>query len=715
MTRGAAQIDNDPAGWWLLRLLLPVFFLFVLTVSIALFQVVRQTNTVEAERSRLAIAAIVSSKIAALTDSAYDNANWDDAAKAVYQPVIDTEFTESAWMSATVDGPFFHQLMVLDAKGKPLISYSDGKETEADFSKNIRKSISLLRTKMIKTGRPAGGLVKTQHGIDIIGMAEIVPSSARYKNIIPRAGAYHLIAIEHFSPTLVSEIGNTLMLDDMKLGSKPDGNHAITLHDIEGHPIRSISWSPTDSGTAAFFAALPFVLIAAVLHLGLAGFTVSRGYRQFSQLGKQIAIDSLSQLPNRRALRHAIIKAEKRKESIAIALIDLDGFKAINDSHGHGVGDQLLRACADEIKESAALEALAVRLGGDEFAIFISGSTTKARIEAIGYQLLERFSNPISIAGRSLKIGVSIGLAHGTVPKIAGAEILRRADTAMYVSKRTGKMRLTWYDDTHDTERLEKSAIAQDLRKAIDAKEICVAYQPIVSSQSGQILSLEALVRWNSPERGEISPITFIPLAEESGLIDEIGAMIFDLVALDCRDWRDIPVSINVSQAQMRSPMFLALLNQWQKQSGISAERIELEIRESVLLFDTEKARNLIDGARALGFGVAFDNFGSGQAALNLIAQGGFTKLKIDRLLVAAAAENSSAQAILQSSIAVAKSLGMAIVAVGIETPMQAQMMRMAGCDALQGRFISKPLNAAAISNLLPLQDTLPVLRKLSA
>jgi diguanylate cyclase (GGDEF)-like protein len=412
--------------------------------------------------------------------------------------------------------------------------------------------------------------------------------------------------------------------------------------------------------------------------------------------------DSLSLLPNRRALHEDANRFAQPGEEMAIALIDIDGFKLVNDHYGHTVGDQLIRECAVILRELCGTEAHCYRLGGDEFAISKFGPLAGTIVEGICRGLLDRLASPISIADRRIQIGASVGLSRSNgSDRLTSSELLRRSDVAMYASKRGGKMRCNWFSDDFDKNREAAQELDADLRKALVNGEFRVAYQPLVDARSGKIVAVESLVRWERPDGKQIGPSVFIPVAEESGLINSIGLWVLRRACFDALEWPGIKLSVNISAAQLRNPEFPIQLGQILEETGFPPEFLELEITETCLVLDPLVAERSLGLIRGFGVNVVLDDFGTGYASIGFLRQFRFEKLKLDRSLVTQAGKDEGSRAMMLSSITVARAMKMDVTAEGVETEEQADLVRAAGCDQIQGWLYFKAMPAEEIAQHL--------------
>lgn len=426
--------------------------------------------------------------------------------------------------------------------------------------------------------------------------------------------------------------------------------------------------------------------------------------RELETLG---SLDTLCELPNRRALHADIEEFSRGDEEVAIALIDLDSFKQVNDHYGHAVGDQLIQQCAELLKNACGDEARCYRLGGDEFAAVMHGRVAGTILEGMCRSLLEQLVTPIEVGKRPIAIGASIGLARCTsADRLPSSEMLRRSDVAMTMSKRGGKMRCTWFNETFDQRREAVREIEDELRSGLTDGEFTVLYQPLVDADSARIVAVEALLRWNRKDGRKIGPNVFIPVAEESGVINPIGLWVLRQAVCDAMRWGDITLSVNISAAQLRNPEFPIKLGEILEETGFPPHSLELEVTETCLVLDPVVAERSLDVIRKFGVKISLDDFGTGYASIGFLRQFRFEKLKLDRSLVVQAGEDDGSRAMMLSSIAVARALKMGVTAEGVETVEQADMVRLAGADQIQGWLYYKAMPAAEIDKLIEAQNS---------
>ena len=442
-----------------------------------------------------------------------------------------------------------------------------------------------------------------------------------------------------------------------------------------------------------FRSPAPLLIASALIYAATLFFLAKSGFANVRELESLGTTDQLSRLPNRRSLHLDVEELSRGPDEVAIALIDLDSFKQVNDHYGHAMGDRLIQACSAILLDVSGNEARCYRLGGDEFAMVMGGPVAGTLLEGMCRGLLQRLANPIPVGDRAIAVGASIGLARSWArDRIPSSELLRRSDVAMSMSKRGGKMRCTWFTESFDKRRETVREIEDDLRAAITNREFALAYQPLVDAGTGRIVAVEALLRWNRAGRDPISPSVFIPVAEESGLINPIGLWVLRQAMCDAAAWDDITLSVNISAAQLRNPEFPVKLGEILEETAFPPERLELEITETCLVLDPLVAERSLDLIRSFGVNISLDDFGTGYASIGFLRQFRFEKLKLDRSLVIEAGRDDGSRAMMLSSIAMAHALKMSVTAEGVETHEQADMVRIAGADQLQGWLFFKAM-----------------------
>ncbi len=487
-------------------------------------------------------------------------------------------------------------------------------------------------------------------------------------------------------PMLLDAGRATDELDDHLAEGRPFRQHLVSLT-INGERFWwSISARPTRSGEVRFRGVVTDV-------------TAQR--RAEERISHMAHYDGLTDLPNRFSFTDAIGRALKRsKGNVGLIYFDVDQFKAVNDTLGHPIGDKLLKAIADRLEADLSPGEVLARLGGDEFALMAPAASV-GRVNEIVERLQQAFVTPFSLGEHQILISASMGMACAPDHADDFEGLFRRADLALRTSKANGRNCATWFEPGMDDVAEERRLLEADLRRALVNGEFRLHYQPIVAAAAGNTLAYEALVRWAHPTRGTVMPSTFIPLAEDSGLIVQLGEWVIREALQDMATWpEDVGVSINLSPAQMRSPNLVSTVVNAIARTGVDPKRIILEITETVLLHDSESNLDTLHRLRALGVGIALDDFGTGYSSLNYLRCFPFDKIKIDRSFVRDIESREDCRAIVRSVVQLAKSLGMTTIAEGVEREAQVKHLIAEGCDTLQGFLYSPAVPAHELSDL---------------
>ncbi|MET0509516.1 MAG: EAL domain-containing protein [Burkholderiaceae bacterium] len=386
----------------------------------------------------------------------------------------------------------------------------------------------------------------------------------------------------------------------------------------------------------------------------------------------------------------------------AILFLDLDNFKKVNDLHGHAMGDTLLKGIAREISGGLRKGDLAARLGGDEFAILLSRIESEEMAAAFAGRLMTRVEPAFRIRDLQLPVGLSIGIAigpkHGTAPD----ELMRAADLALYRAKSTGKGSVQVYSPILGREKHRRRVLEEALRVAVRKEQLTVAYQPQVATADGQVVAFEALVRWHHPEQGQISPAEFIPIAEETGLIEELGSWVLRTACRQAMRWPGhIGLAVNVSPVQAMGENLVGSVRRAVAESGLQIKRLEIEITESIFLNEDARTLQNLHELRGMGVKIALDDFGVGYSSLGYLRRFPFNSLKIDRAFTGELATSFQARSIVKAIVTLADCLGMTTIVEGVEHQAQLDVVRDAGCDHFQGFFCSPPVASDAVPGLL--------------
>lgn len=418
--------------------------------------------------------------------------------------------------------------------------------------------------------------------------------------------------------------------------------------------------------------------------------------------------DELTELPNRKLLRRhgeqALAEAARTGRHVGLLLLDLDRFKEVNDTLGHLTGDQLLRVVATRLVCAVGAEDTVARLGGDEFAVLLPDVADEAEAQEIAQRLADTFSDPFPLGGITLDLEVSVGVALYPDHAEEFEQLLQRADVAMYLAKKSRSV-VAGYEAGRDRNTPDRLALLGDLRRALEAGEVQLHYQPKVAFATGQVVGFEGLVRWQHATRGQVNPEEFVELAEQTGLMPKLTEYVVDqALAQTARWWRSglaVPVAVNVSMRDIHWPGFVPAIQAGLLKYGVPPAALQLEITERVLLEDPQRAAATLGGLEALGVRLSLDDFGTGYSSLVLLRKIPVNEIKIDKSFVARLAHDPEDAAIVRSTVDLAHSLGLHVVAEGVEDDVTWDRLAALGCDAAQGWLLAKALPASEATRWL--------------
>lgn len=716
--RKALSVGRGTAVAAVLSAFAIVVFLVTALILSALDNVTRNTNALDEKRSLQTLTGALVTFRQQLGATLNDYAAWDDAAENAYSP------QGAAWLvnnygDMTVNSELFDTAALIDEDMRLLMAYRNGAPAEwtvsGYFGEPIRQMIDKVQSAPSGEMPETTGFLSTQNGVAAVGVA-LVRSKSGMLNV-PESERRYLIFARHLTDTKIEKLARTYVVDGLSLvHAQTDAPYHVDILDPSGNTLGALTWRSQKPGDLSLYEVRPRVLVAMsiaglffVALLAIGAMTIRKLKGDETIARRALLRDRLSGLYNRTGLFAGLERLLRRagddQSDVELIYLDLDGFKEINDSFGHGAGDLLIKGVAAALQVLISERALLARLGGDEFAIALQGEDAKARRIKLCDDLLALFSEPFMIGDRVAPIGCSIGTAVAKGGDIDGEELLRRADMAMYEAKENGRGRYMAYEPYMDTRREEKNQLEADLKQAIERDEIMVVFQPVVNALSRRVTGIEALARWNRVGHGPVSPDVFIAAAESSGLIDQLGLSVLRKACAAAADWPQIKLAVNISPLQLKNPAFPNQVQAILKQYGISPSRVMLEMTEGYFIHHPERAAAAIEKLKQIGVSIALDDFGSGFASVGYLRQFGFNRMKIDRSLVMALDEGGRSLEMLTATVALAKALGIPVTAEGIETEDQAVILQLCGCDELQGYLFSKPAQPERISNLLYAQD----------
>jgi len=558
------------------------------------------------------------------------------------------------------------------------------------------------------------GFVATPDGAMMVAFSRFAPYEAFATD---PATSSILVVGQPMSEAILGRIGQGFLVGDLRFRKATPGVQAaddtsfLPVLDLSGERIGDFVWQLPMPGYAALREVAFPLGIAVLLFFVIAVASAVQARRLALALtaSEQSAVtaartDSLTGLMNRNGFNQVLESEPFRQASaqgnLAMIYFDVNGFKAVNDSIGHHGGDELVKVIAERLSSQLPPGMPFARIGGDEFAVALIGDGVKEAAENCANALVHALDRPFTVHGFDFHVTAAIGFAIANRRGVTPAEVLRRADLAMYQAKAAAEREAVPYHPSMETGALEKKQIEKALRRAMELDELTVVYQPIVRANDFSIVALEALVRWNSPEFGTISPTLFVPVAEEAGLIHEVGRFVLRQVCEDFRRWPEMNVTVNISPVQLRDPNFaddlMALIGRY----GIEPGSFELELTEGILVNNPTIARRKLAALKECGFGLSLDDFCTGFSSIGYLRQFPFDRLKVDRSFVREIGINPTANALIQSVVSLGDAMNLAVVAEGIENAEQLALLRLVQCEFIQGFFISKPLTADEVTAL---------------
>ena len=512
-------------------------------------------------------------------------------------------------------------------------------------------------------------------------------------------------------PRLIQVLERASGLKALKFETDPvSGEREVhSMLNRNGRIVGWFSWEPERPATAMMNRILP---VAGLIALGLAGFAALAMW-QLSRLGLKLAEskqcvqkleyeDALTGLPNHShffKLFDQAMATRQGSEQLAFATLDLDGFDEVNDALGYAGGDEVLAEIGKRLREALTPSTTIARLGSDEFALMLTGKNAEVALFVVD-SVRQALARPISM-NQVVQISASIGLAIAPRDGSARDELTRRADLALRTAKSRGRGTVVAFASEMEAEFQERRFIKREAARALAARSFDLHYQPIVTAEGGAIVGVEALLRWHHPTRGMIPPALFIPVAEEAGLMDRLGEFVLRRAVSDAARWPHLYVSVNLSPTQVRDRTFIDVVSAVLKESGFEPARLVLEMTEGVLIDNPDETTARLLELRALGVRLALDDFGSGYSSLRYLQTLPFDKLKVDRSFVTALDQSANGGGIIQAIVALGRALGMGVVIEGVETEEQRVLLRLAGCNEMQGYLFAKPTPREDIDRLL--------------
>jgi diguanylate cyclase (GGDEF)-like protein len=661
---------------------------------------------------------------------------WDDSINRLRETPLDPDWLDNN-LGVWLHDYYGHDAAyVLDPAEVPLYAMVDGERAPpGDFAAVADVILPLVRElRRLSRAPEAAELPADQLSQNVteilmvdghLAIASVNPIISDSGNIEQEPGSEFVhVAVRRLDPDFAAGLRETFRLAGARFTIAPSldaAEDALPLRSADGRVVGYFAWRPFAPGSAVFARLAPVMLAAAALVTIFVFLLMRRIARRTVELQQSNAAvqhlafhDVLTGLPNRALfedrLNHALAIFRRTAERrVALLFLDLDRFKMVNDTLGHAAGDTLIREFAQRLAGVVRATDTAARLGGDEFAIIQTDIDSVRDIDDLCARIIEAAAAPFVIDGSQLHVGVSIGVALAGKDGLTADELGRRADIALYEVKAAGRGSYRLFTPAMDEPIRARRNAERDLRAALEAgDQLSVAYQPTYSATSGTIVGVEALIRWQHPELGDVPPAVFIPVAEEIGLIEPLGEWVLAQACRDARQWPIATISVNVSPVQLRNPHFATRAIGIIGEAGIEPERIEIEITETAVIDDAGQCAGNLRLLRAFGARVALDDFGTGYSSFSHFNKFEVDRVKIDRTFVDKIDIREGGSAIIQAIVELARSSGFRTTAEGVETDEQKDFLERIGCDDLQGFLLARPIAAAEIEALLAAGEPLP-------
>ena len=706
-------------------------------------------NQTAIEREQILLDNALNQSIASVLNEQKSVAWWDDAVLNITDDAIDLDFVDANFGIFLTETYAQDEVYILNAEDKPLYAWFNEARADPSTFERHRPAIEAV-VKEARDGKPnphlkarpdsfsasqtsyrllAGVLGVARwagHLVSVDGRPAVVAALTIVPNVqmdLLKSAPNILVSVRYIDEDFISEIGRTLLLPDLAL--KPAAVEAATVVSEpfitdDGVAAGYLSWTTRQPGRVLLTIILPLVAFGVLLTGLLSKTMLGRLKRASAALSQrefearhEAKHDALSGLPNRVNMVEKIEKflnsylARRDGQRALAAYIDIDRFKDINDTLGHETGDQLIKAVAQRLDTRLRPHDFLARFGGDEFVILCAPAGPEA-----GPVLVERiaqaFASPFAIRGQSIRVTASVGLAVAPDNGITADDLMRHADIALYEAKSQGRDRAVFFTNEMAEQVENRRSVELDLRAALENEEFDLYYQPIISCGTGAIIGVEALLRWHHPLYGSMPPTEFIPIAENAGLLPEIGEWVLGRAMTDSKLWPELQVAVNLSPVQFRHVDLETMLRQLVVKHAVDPSHFVLEITEGVLLEPSDRVNKVLAAIHEMGFKTALDDFGTGYSSLSYLCNFQFDTIKIDRSFISSMSKVDSSKTIVKSVVTLGRGLGMDIVAEGIENQFEAVMMARFGCTELQGFYFSKPLPVTQMVDFLKTYEPRP-------
>ncbi len=699
---------------------LPTVAVYLLVCTLVLYglqQMSEEMNEIDADRGRSAISAAISSIVKSLGDSASDEATWTEAYINTYV-ALNPAWYDATWGTTARISDNYDTALVTDPEGNITFGESAGGEVTGNLADHISGAEAMLSRLDATVARfgddePVFSAVARNGGLAALAGAVIHGNTGQAS--VPREQRRILWLARQIDDEMLAELSELFRLPTMRLVSHAaPGEDSLVIADAAGTEVAIVAWQPRRPGDPAFrhvagLATLVMFVIGGLTTAVLVAFWSSIKSRAASDERDWFGVrfDDVTGLYNRFGLEErlrTLVSRKQRNVSIAVLSIGVDGLTEVFGLYGREVGEQLLEALADRLEALCDERTELARTGPAEFMLARGGDGASQLARGAAALLLARASEAVAVGDLKLKIGVSIGLAEAEASRETFGTVMRQGETALARARETGGSHVVEYDPAMDDERRRRLDVQADIRRGLEANEFDLEYQPIIDFTSGTIVGVEALMRWKRRAGGPMGPGEFIPAAEASGLIDDLGMFALNRAIAEIGPIEGIKISVNVSGVQLRNPGLATAVLSTLKEWGVEASRLQLEVTETFLVAQPERAKRALEDLRSMGIAIALDDFGTGYSSIGYLRQFRFDRVKLDRSLVADIDRDPVQSALVESTMSYAYAMNLAVTAEGVERREEAALLSRLGCREFQGYLFARPMTLPQLQQLLEAQ-----------
>jgi diguanylate cyclase (GGDEF)-like protein len=666
----------------------------------ALWQTITVTDEVDRDRAAVAINAMLLNHVQRLEIYTAEQAYSDELAQELYSEATSTNTIRDIWLESSLGDE--HDIgFAYGSDGNQKFAVSAGEISNTNYRASHKRAIAALTARITATSDCVGGIIWTQGGARVLTVARVRPISNESLSLAVRNRPAYIALSKPIEQSQLAHIGKLLGIKGIRIAPVRKEQTGLTTtavaHQVGDNKIEII-WQPARPGNEALLKSLPLILVAFIVGVAF----VSLLSRLIGKLLSAALRDTLSHLPNRRSLELNIAREASSKKRPVLAVLDIDGFKRINDNYGAHVGDQAIKAIADFLVRHVPNEATVARLGGDEFAVLMPDARNSEELKAVVQAFQNHLTKPLVVGNFQLQLSATIGISGGQDGNADSKDdLILHCDRALAAAKRYSRGQILVYDDALAAEFADAAALAAKVEQALAHDLLDMHFQPLVEARDGRITAAEALMRWK-PEAGiTVGPETIIAAAESHGIGLRLALAVIDGACRHGALWPHIKIAANITPAQFLDPELPQHIADILARHKMPAERLELEVTESIAIADEVIFSQQFEKLRAMDVQLALDDFGSGYASIGFLRQFSFQKLKIDKSLVDDCIARVAGRDMLIACVSAARALGIRTVAEGIETSEHQDIARAAGCDLLQGYYLGRPMTSGEFTKVI--------------